>query len=388
MWLSDLKIVMFDRVIERGSVKIENGLISEISDKPVAGGFAGDGLTLMPGFIDMHGDMIERELEPRPRVDMPTEIAFRELDRRLAGAGVITAYAAVSFTSGAADGQMRSFEHTGNVIRQLHAVRDQLRVDHRVHARFDITFENAFSVIKTLIEDKALDLVSLMDHTPGQGQYRNIERHISHVAHMRGISRDEAQALVERKIEDRQQPADVLATTLHQISELCHANKVILASHDDDTVEKVSLMHSLGVAISEFPVDIVAAKEAHACGLANAMGAPNALRGQSYSGNLSAREAHSAGVLDILASDYHPSSILPAILIMAETDPDGLSGSVRLATSNPAKALKLSDRGVIEVGKRADLVIAETSSMGHVVTSMRGGHVVYSDGLMQLGRAA
>ena len=388
MWLSDLKIVEPNNVIERGSVRIENGLIAEIKSEPVLGGHEGDGLTLMPGFIDMHGDMIERELEPRPRVSMPTEIAFRELDRRLAGAGVITAYAAVSFTSGAADGQMRSFEHTGNVIRQLHAVRDQLRVDHRIHARFDITFDNALEVIRSLVEDDTLDLVSLMDHTPGQGQYRNIEKHIDHVAHMRGVSREEAQRHVERKIEDRKQPADVLATTLHLISELCHSADVTLASHDDDTVEKVSLMYSLGVAISEFPVDIVAAKEAHACGLANAMGAPNALRGQSYSGNLSAREAHAAGVLDILASDYHPSSILPAILILAKTDPDGLAGAVRLATANPAKALGLTDRGMIEVGKRADLIIADTHSMGQVITSMRGGEVIYSNGVMQLGRAA
>lgn len=388
MWLSDLQIVQFDKVIERGSIRLENGLIAEIKDEPVSGGVAGDGLTLMPGFVDMHGDMIERELEPRPRVDMPAEIAFRELDRRLAGAGVITAYAAVSFTSGAADGHMRSFEHTGKVIRDLHAVRDQLRVDHRIHARFDITFKNALDVIQGLIQDGTLDLVSLMDHTPGQGQYRNIEKHIDSMAHRRGMSREDAQIIVARKIEDRRQPADVLAATLNDISKLCQTNNVILASHDDDTVEKVALMHSLGVAISEFPVDIIAAKAAHENGLANAMGAPNALRGQSYSGNLSARGAHDAGVLDILASDYHPSSILPAILILAETNPDGLAGAVRLATANPAKALGLHDRGRIEIGKKADLIIAETGSMGHVVTSMRDGQVVFSDGLINVSKAA
>jgi alpha-D-ribose 1-methylphosphonate 5-triphosphate diphosphatase len=388
MWLSDLRIVQHDRVIERGAVRIDNGMIAEIREEPVAGGIAGDGLALMPGFIDMHGDMIERELEPRPRVNMPAEIAFRELDRRLAGAGVVTAYAAVSFTTGAAAGEMRSFEHTGQVIRDLCAVRDKLNVDHRIHARFDITLDNALSVIRGLIEDDTLDLVSLMDHTPGQGQYRDIERHIEHVAHMRGISRTEAQALVERKIADRTRPEDVLTATLREISDLCKAHKVIMASHDDDTVEKVALMNAFGVAISEFPVDMIAAKEAHACGLANAMGAPNALRGQSYSGNLSARQAHEAGVLDILASDYHPSSILPAILILAQTDPNGLPGAVRLATANPAKALGLTDRGRIEVGQKADLVIAETDGMGHIVTSMRNGRVIYSDGVVGLNKAA
>lgn len=388
MWLSDLRIVQFDRVIERGAVRIEHGAIAEIRDEPVVGGMAGDGLALMPGFIDMHGDMIERELEPRPKVNMPFDIAVRELDRRLAGAGVVTAYAAVSFTTGAAAGEIRSFEHTGQVIRDLCAVRHKLKVDHRIHARFDITLDNALSVIRGLIEEDTLDLVSLMDHTPGQGQYRDIERHIEHVAHMRGISRDEAQTLVERKIADRARPEDVLTATLREISDLCKAHQVIMASHDDDTVEKVALMNRFGVAISEFPVDLLAAKAAHGFGLANAMGAPNALRGQSYSGNLSARQAHAAGMLDILASDYHPSSILPAILILAQTDPNGLPGAVQLATANPAKALGLADRGRIAVGHRADLVIAETEGLGHIVASMRAGRVIYSDGTVGLNMAA
>lgn len=388
MWLSDFRIVGFDKIIERGSVRIEAGRIAEIRHEPVAGGVPGDSLLLLPGFVDMHGDMIERELEPRPRVDMPAEIAFRELDRRLAGAGVITAYAAVSFTAGASAGELRSFEHTARIIRDLHRVRPGLLVDHRIHARFDITLTNALDVIRGLIADETLDLVSLMDHTPGQGQYRDIKRHIEHIAHMRGVTREEAERLVQQKIVDRTRPEEVLAATLREISDLCGVHHIIMASHDDDTLEKVALMASLGVAISEFPVDFAAAREAHARGLATAMGAPNALRGKSYSNNLSARDAHSAGVLDILASDYHPSSILPALLMLAETDPEGLPGAVRLATANPAHALGLSNRGRIATGLLADIVIADTGGPGHVLTSIRRGRTIYSDGSLDFSRAA
>ena len=388
MWLSDFTIILPTTTIARGSLRIEGDTIAEVRDTPVPGGVSGDGLLLMPGFVDMHGDMIERELEPRPRVHMPAEIAFRELDRRLAGAGVTTAYAAVSFNTGSVAGELRSFEHTAQVIRDLTQARSRLKVDHKIHARFDITHTNALQVLRGLIADRTVDLVSLMDHTPGQGQYRDIERFVGHLAHMHKVSREEAERMVQQRIVDRARPEEVLTATLREISDLCAKHDVKIASHDDDTHEKVALMDSLGVAISEFPVAVEAAREAHERGLATAMGAPNALRGKSYSNNLSARDAHRAGVLDILASDYHPSSILPAVLLMAEADPDHLPGSVRMATDNPARALGLTDRGHIAPGFKADLVIADARGAGHVLTTIRNGRTIYSDGTITCERAA
>ncbi|MEC8197601.1 MAG: amidohydrolase family protein, partial [Pseudomonadota bacterium] len=107
-------------------------------------------------------------------------------------------------------------------------------------------------------------------------------------------------------------------------------------------------------------------------------GAPNAMRGQSYSGNLSARDAHAAGLLHILAADYHPAAILPAIHALAKTDPNGLPGAVCLAASNPAEALGLNDRGEIAVGKRADLALVDPHL--RVVKTLCAGDVVFSNG--------
>lgn len=381
MWLSDFRIVTPNEVIEHGSLRIEDGCIAELRDTPVAGAeLEGNGLLLLPGFVDMHGDMVEREVEPRPNVPMPLELGLRDLDRRLAGSGFTTAYAALSFSPMSTYGHLRSYEHTSAVIRELKAMRHMLNVDHRVHARFEITFPKALSVIEELITEGTVDLISLTDHTPGQGQYRDIERHVQKMARERGLSREEAAEAIARRIEERTQPAGVLAETLEAISSLCRAHGVALASHDDDTTDKVELMHGLGVVISEFPVTLEAAAEARRCGLATAMGAPNALRGQSYSGNLSAREAHAAGLLDMLASDYHPSAMLPALLELAGTDRDGLPGAVRLATLNPAKALGLDDRGCIETGRLADLVIADDTGIGHVRTTLRQGRLIYSGG--------
>jgi alpha-D-ribose 1-methylphosphonate 5-triphosphate diphosphatase len=389
MWLSDFRVVLPDGMLERGSVRVEAGRIAEIAGTPMPGAaLFGDGLLLMPGFVDMHGDMIEREVEPRPNVKMPLELGLRDLDRRLKVAGVTTAYAAVSFNPKSAYGHLRSYDHSKEMLRALKALRPILKVDHRVHARFEINYPNALGVVAELIADGTVDLVSLTDHTPGQGQYRDLELLTRRTEREQGVTRAEATAQVRSRIDEKLSQAGDVAATLAAISQLCTAHGIALASHDDDTVEKVALMQTLGAAISEFPVTLEAAREARKRGLAVAMGAPNALRGLSYSGNLSAREAHAAGLLDILASDYHPSAILPAVLELGRVDPAGLAGAVLLATRNPARALGLADRGVIAPGMLADLVIADDAGVGHVRATLRGGRKIYSDGTLRLSHAA
>lgn len=371
MRLCDVSIVLTDRVIDCGAIQIENGVIVAIEETP---GRATH--TVFPGFIDMHGDMIELELEPRPRVDFPMEVAVAHLDSRLAAAGVTTAYAGVSFSRTAKDGERRSFDHTSQIIRALKSNTAGLRVDHRIHARFDITYSDAINALGELLSEGVVDLVSVMDHTPGQGQYRNVENLIANRVSS-GLTEKEARAYVERRMGDAV-PAEQILANLEKVSRLCAQWSVAIASHDDDTVAKTNLMADMGAVISEFPVTIEAAKTAIDRGMKVAMGAPNAMRGQSYSGNLSAREAHKAGLLQILAADYHPAAILPAIRALAQADVEGLAGATKLASANPAQALGLTDRGSIAVGKRADLAVVDTKD--RVVTTLKGGEIIYSNG--------
>lgn len=381
MWLSNFRIVLADRVIENGAVKLEDGIIAEISETPVAhADVDGHGLLLMPGMIDMHGDMIEREIEPRPGVRMPMEMGLRDLDMKLATSGITTAYASLSFAPGSTYGHMRSYDFTSEMIRAVVAARSNLLIDHRVHARFEVTFPAALSVVKELVGEGSVDLVSLCDHTPGQGQYRNLELQAANIAKNKQISVEAAAEQLQQRIRERQATAGDMTATLRAITQYCALHGVPVASHDDDTVEKVELMDQLGANISEFPVTLEAAIEAHKRGMLNAMGAPNALRGQSYSGNLSAREAHEAGVLDLLAADYHPSAMLPAVLVLAKTDPNGLAGATRLTSLNPARALGLEDRGEIRVGLRADLMVASDAGIGRVHATLSRGRAVHSDG--------
>ena len=372
MWLSDVKIIQADKIIENGALRIENGVIAEITES------AGQpsGFTVFPGFIDMHGDMIELELEPRPKVDFPMEVAVGHLDARLAAAGVTTAYAGVSFSRTAVDGERRSFEHTSAIIRALKDNIKGLRVDHRIHARFDMTYTDAIDALDGLLKAEAVDLVSVMDHTPGQGQYRNVETLVANRMKS-GLSESQARAHVERRIQDAVS-AEQIFENLQRISKLCGSHGVAMASHDDDTVAKSHLMADIGAVISEFPVTMEAAEVANDRGLMIAMGAPNAMRGQSYSGNLSARDAHAAGLLHILAADYHPAAILPAIRALSLADADGLVGATRLASKNPAQALGLTDRGEIATGLRADLAIVDHND--RVVETFSAGQSIFSNG--------
>jgi alpha-D-ribose 1-methylphosphonate 5-triphosphate diphosphatase len=381
MWLSDFRVVLADRVLPSGSVRIEGGVIAEVVDHPVAGADRqGAGLLLMPGFVDMHGDMIEREVEPRPNVRMPMELGLRDLDRRLKTSGVTTAYAAVSFNPKSAYGHLRSYDHSKEMLRALKALRPVLQIDHRVHARFEINYPGALAVVEELIADGTVDLVSLTDHTPGQGQYRDLEHLKRRTATEQGLTAEQAELAVQERITEKQRHAGDVAATLAAIARICADHGIPIASHDDDTAEKVALMQALGATISEFPVTVEAAAEARRRGLATAMGAPNALRGKSYSGNLSAREAAAAGLLDILAADYHPSAILPAVIVLGRDDPNGLAAATRMATLNPARALGLTDRGQIASGLRADLVVADDAGVGHVRATFRTGAAIYSDG--------
>jgi alpha-D-ribose 1-methylphosphonate 5-triphosphate diphosphatase len=389
MWLNNFEIVLKDRVIERGAVRVEDGLIVDIREMPLAEigtiDLDGEGRLMLPGFVDIHGDMIEKEVEPRANVRMPLELGVYDLDKKLAANGITTAYAALAFTP-ATYGHLRSVENTTAMISKLVEMRAELLVDHRVHARFEITFPSAIEVAGKLMDAGALGLISLMDHTPGQGQYRDLEIHTRNMAKTKNIDYTTALEMVKDRIAQREAHGDAMHVVTG-LAELAKGNGVAIASHDDDTLEKVTLMHGLGVAISEFPITLEVATEARRMGLATAMGAPNALRGQSYSGNLSARDAYEAGVLDILASDYHPSAILPAVMALGDlttaTGESGLAASVALASATPARALGLADRGSIAKGKRADITIAERGKLPRIRATMRGGKVVWLDGTIQ-----
>jgi alpha-D-ribose 1-methylphosphonate 5-triphosphate diphosphatase len=384
MWLSNFTIVLPDEVVSNGSVRIEDGVIAEIRPEAVAGGVIdGGGRLLMPGFVDLHGDMIEREIAPRPNAMMPINFGIHELDKKLAAHGVTTAFAAVSFATESVYGHVRSLETTAAIIEGITSLRDDLLIDHRVHARYEITNLGAAPALEKLLNAGHVDMVSLTDHTPGQGQYNNIQSYILSIAERRAVSQEMAAEMVAKRIAMRNNPD--IDIKLKHIVDLSLRHGLSLASHDDDSAEKVAEMHDLGVTISEFPVTLAAAEEARRRDLWTLMGAPNALRGQSMSGNLSALDAASAGLLTVIAADYHPAAFVPGIFKIA--DQTNLPTAVAMATRNAARSAGLLDRGEIAVGQRADLVVVEAGEVHRIRATFRGGRFVYSDGTLHQPRA-
>ncbi len=376
MWLSDVRLVLPDCVLPSASLYFEQGKISEVKDgaakKP---DLHGTGLTAIAGLVDLHGDMLERELEPRPGAAFPIDLSLLELDKRLAAAGITTAYAAISFSEHRAK-HIRSEERAKEIVEGVAGLRESLLTDMRIHARFEITNHRAAPILRDLLSAKMVDMVSLNDHTPGQGQYRDLEQFISYISRWQDKSREE----VENNVRERmQKSADAPPAwdVIGEITQLARLAGMVVASHDDDSPEKVALVQSVGASLSEFPVTLEAAKAARECGMKIIMGAPNALRGGSHSGNLSALEALQNGLLDILASDYYPAAMLRAALSIAERGLLTLPEAINLISLNPARAVGMHHRGSLEVGQCADVVLLDHNDNHRVVATLRNGKIIY-----------
>ncbi|MEX1019182.1 MAG: alpha-D-ribose 1-methylphosphonate 5-triphosphate diphosphatase [Litorilinea sp.] len=361
--MSNVQVVLPDHVLESGSLCVEDGHIVEIVEGPgpeqgAGTRLDGQGLLVLPGLIDIHGDMLEREINPRPRSTVPIDLALYELDKRMVATGVTTAYAAISFAWHKED-SLRSEARAREIMETVNLMRPTLLADHRVHARFEITNPDAGQVLEELLQRDQVHLISIMDHTPGQGQYRDIEGYVQYSVEWsqrtgENLSEEEVRSRIGMRLEQPKGWAAVRAIADH-----ARQHGVILASHDDDTVQKVELMHQLGVGISEFPVTVEAAQTARDLGLHVAMGAPNALQGFSTSNNLSALDAIAAGLVDTLAADYYPAAMLHTVFAFAEQGILPLHEAVKLVTTNPADGLHLHDRGALAVGRQADLVFVE-----------------------------
>lgn len=355
-YLINAQIILEDSIIEDGSVLIGNGKIISINPDSVVADEVIDiqGKTLMAGMIDLHCDALEKEVEPRPNVHFPLDFACAQADKRNAAAGITTVYHALSFAH--EELGVRNNDFAAEIARAVHDWRPHGLVDNRVHCRYEITDESGAPVLKKLIEDDAMHLISMMDHTPGQGQFKDMAAYRDYLTQTYKKTADEVNVIVERKLE----AASGAFLRMEELALAAHAAGISVASHDDDSIERVETMNNIGADISEFPITLEAAQAAKKSGMSTIFGAPNILRGKSQSGSMKAIEAIHEGVADCLCADYSPASLIVAIFKIPELSELDLPAAVRLVTSNPAKAARLDDRGEIAVGKRADLIVVDT----------------------------
>lgn len=341
---------------------------------------------LVPGFVDLHSDAVEKEIEPRPGAAFPIESAVVELDKKLAMAGITTMFHAIAFNDESLSGQ-RATARSAELIRTIHrSNQTRLSVDNLVHARYELTSFSSVTTIRDLITDGQVQLLSFMDHRPGQGQFKSLASWKTY--HMPVFKLSDAEA--EQMVVLMQGKGEAGMRLMQELADCAGKHGVPLASHDDDSPAKIEAMAALGVRISEFPLNMESSRHARHQAMATCMGAPNVVRGKSQSGNISARELISAECCDFLCSDYHPTSMLQAVYSLERELGMPLAQAFAFITSVPATVMGLSDRGEISPGRLADLVLIDDRQLAKVVLTLKSGRPVYSSGtcLLSAERAA
>ncbi|BAZ89894.1 phosphonate metabolism protein PhnM [Raphidiopsis curvata NIES-932] len=337
-----------------GTLIVRNGKIADIQPGITNKGENGEGKYLIPGLIELHTDNLERCMSPRPGIRWPLEAAAIYHDRDLASAGVTTVCDAIAIGDvNPKSPRLKNYDQMINVICQGKADKRFL-VDHYIHLRCELAYPEVYQITEEYVHNSLLLMISLMDHTPGQRQFINLEKFKEYYMGKHGVTAPE----MEEFITTRQERHKLYSNkNRHFLVELARERKIALASHDDATVDHVQEAVEDGVVLAEFPTTVEAASKAHSLGLKVLMGAPNLVLGGSHSGNVSAMDLVLLDLVDVISSDYVPQSLLQAMFIIAKKTDKPLYQCMELFTSNPAQAIDLlHDRGSLEVGKRADFI--------------------------------
>ncbi len=372
--LTNARLVLPDAVV-LGTVVLDDGRIVDVqpgrSAAPGAIDLGGD--TLMPGVVDVHTDNLERQVQPRSNARWPSRSAMVAHDAQCAAAGVTTVLDALCLGDLGFDKDRVLTFHNG--VADLDALDGTglLKSEHFLHLRCELPAPDMMELLDPVAGHPRVHMVSLMDHSPGVGQYANLDRYRK----MRVREGHNGPWIENRILELQDQRARMRGPNRRRLLDRIVPLGIVLASHDDNTAEEVAENAADGIRISEFPVSMLAAAEARARGMDVIAGAPNIVRGGSHSGNVAAAELVRRGVVDAYASDYVPSSMLEAAFASVVQIGITLPQGVAMVTANPARMTGLHDRGRIEAGLRADLVhVREHEGMPVVRQVWRGGERV------------
>lgn len=346
--LQNARLVLLDEIIPDGCVLIENGVIAAFNPSDTNSDQSIDlhGQYLLPGLIDIHSDVLEKEVEPRSGVLFPADAAVEMADRRCASTGITTQFHGIAF--GGAKQGARSNELVSELAKTIKDKTNSL-IDNRILLRYEIASPDSFQPLMECMQSRYCDLISLMDHSSNTAAYKDIEAYL--IKHK----------LIEwsGEIPDYILDEPVRLQALERVQTICRTAKkmgIPIGSHDDKTLMRLETMEYFGMSISEFPVVEEVAHKATEMGIFCVMGGPNAVRGGSHLNWLCASEAAQKGIVQCLCSDYHPAILLTALFTLANKNILPLPNAVKLGSYNPAKAAQLDDRGMIAVGKRADLI--------------------------------
>ncbi len=351
--LTNARIVLADAVLT-GTIVLDGGVIRDI--QPGAASLPGaidlDGDIVIAGVVDLHTDNLERQVQPRSNARWPSRSAMVAHDAQCAAAGVTTVLDALCLGDlGFDKDRVRTFRE-GVVDGDALAAADVLKSDHYLHLRCEMPSSDVMELLDPVADHPRVRMISLMDHSPGMGQYADL-------TYYRALrAKDGMRAAdIERRIDELQaQRARLRDPNRRALLDRVRSGQVVLASHDDRTEEEIEENHRDGIRISEFPVAMAAARAARACGMQVIAGAPNIVRGGSHSGNVAAADLVREGAVDAFASDYVPASLIEAAFCCVGETGITLAQAIAMITDRPAQMAGLADRGRLAPGLRADMV--------------------------------
>jgi alpha-D-ribose 1-methylphosphonate 5-triphosphate diphosphatase len=362
--LANATLVLPDSTL-RGQLRLKDGCIADISEGTgvPAGAIDCAGDLVMPGLIELHTDNLERHIEPRPKVDWPHTSAIIAHDAELASVGITTVFDALRVGSILSSGKSNYGEYARALADEILDLRGKgsLRISHFLHLRAEVCSETLLDEMAKFGPDDQIGIVSLMDHTPGERQFRDLSKLWDYTGKKRGMTPAEFDdhvahlRAIRSRLGDRHEAGAVTAARRYGAT---------LASHDDTTEGQVTVSAGHGARFAEFPTTVEAAEACRAHGIKVMMGAPNLIRGGSHSGNVAALELAEAGLLDIVSSDYVPSSLLSSALMLGDLW-GNMARGVATVTAAPARAVGLTDRGDLVPGARADVIrVARVKATG------------------------
>jgi alpha-D-ribose 1-methylphosphonate 5-triphosphate diphosphatase len=354
-------------------VSPDDGVISDIgSDRSAGRTIDADGFYLLPGIVDMHGDAFERQMMPRPGVNVALDVALADSDRQAVANGITTIFHGVTWSW---EPGLRGSDNARAILAGIETLQPKLAADTRYHLRHETFNLDAETEVLDWVAARRVGAVAFNDHLPSSDSLAKRPDKINQMVERAGIPREDFLALVKR-LHGRREEVPV---SISRIAAEAGSHRVPLLSHDDASPEQRQWFRGLGCRVSEFPVNIETATDAANAGDAIVLGAPNVMRGKSHMGWVNAAEMVGRGLCSILASDYYYPAQLIAAFRLAEQGTAPLQTAWRLISETPARAMGLDDRGTIATGKRADLILveADADSRPRVVGAIAAGRIVH-----------
>ena len=353
--LKNASVVLGDEMI-KGHVSISDGVIVAVDtgNAPQAG-LDLEGDYLVPGLVDIHTDHFEKHVFPRAHVRWDPLRAAMAHDAQIIGSGITTVFD--SLCVGATIKNPERREILAPMVDALEKAQTagMLRSEHLVHLRSEITDPETTRLTEENIGKDIVRMVSVMEHLPGRRQSKDVEAYIQRRMAETGQSR----AAVEKDTEELLNFSDEISQKVRPaVVALAHEYKLPLLSHDDTELHHIDEAIEEGITVSEFPCTMEAGRKAKDHKMHVVGGAPNVIRGGSQSGNVAVSDLMAEDLVDILASDYVPRSLLDCAFMVAADEGfhADLPTAMRMVTKTPAEVAGLADRGEIAQGKRADLL--------------------------------